>query len=147
MRVVLGADAAGMAALEVVRRAVTDHGATRLDLPGPDDGMIDFPDIAQALSLKILNGEAELGIMVCGTGIGAAMAANKVRGIRAAVAHDIHSAHQCVEHDDANVLCLGAQIVGAWVIPELVQAFLSARFANTEDYRRRLEKMARLEHA
>ena len=79
--------------------------------------------------------------MVCGTGVGAAIAANKVRGIRAAVCHDIHSAHQSVEHDDVNVMCIGAQIVGPWLAKDLIASYLSAEFSTDEDFRRRVEKL------
>jgi ribose 5-phosphate isomerase B len=106
---------------------------------------VDFPDIAQALTAAILSGEAERGIMVCGTGVGAAIAANKVSGIRAAVCHDLYSAHQCVEHDDVNVLCLGAQIVGELMATELINTYLAARFNDTEEFRRRVEKLAKLD--
>ncbi|MGH7153126.1 MAG: RpiB/LacA/LacB family sugar-phosphate isomerase, partial [Acetobacteraceae bacterium] len=87
------------------------------------------------------DGQAERGIMVCGTGVGAAIAANKMKGIRAAVCHDVHSAHQSVEHDDVNVMCLGAQIVGPWLAVDLVTAWLAARFAGDAEFRRRVEKL------
>ena len=83
--------------------------------------------------------------MVCGTGVGAAIAANKVNGIRAAVCHDVHSAHQSVEHDDVNVMCIGAQIVGAWLAKDLITAFLAARFSTEEEFRRRVDKLKKLE--
>jgi ribose 5-phosphate isomerase B len=83
--------------------------------------------------------------MVCGTGIGAVIATNKIKGVRAAVCHDIHSAHQAVEHDDVNVMCLGAQIVGPWLARDLVTSYLAARFEPTEDFKRRVEKLAALE--
>ena len=90
--------------------AAAGHEVT--DVGSFDPAPVDFPDIAQALTARVLSGDAARGIMVCGTGVGAAIAANKVKGIRAAVLHDAHSAHQAVEHDDVNVMCLGAQIVG-----------------------------------
>ena len=83
--------------------------------------------------------------MVCGTGVGAAIAANKMRGIRAAVCHDVHSAHQCVEHDDVNVVCIGAQIVGAWLAKDLISAYLAASFSTEEEFRRRVAKLADME--
>ena len=83
--------------------------------------------------------------MVCGTGVGASIAANKMPGIRAAVCHDVHSAHQCVEHDDVNVMCIGAQIVGAWLAKDLITAYLGARFSTDPDFRRRVEKLAGLD--
>src|SRR6185437_15660761 len=110
-----------------------------------DPNPVDFPDIAAALTGQILSGAAERGIMVCGTGVGAAIAANKVRGIRAAVLHDWHCAHQAVEHDDVNVMCLGAQIVGAWLAADLVDAFLAAKFSTDADFRRRVAKLHEME--
>ena len=102
---------------------------------------MDFPDIARAVAQKVTSGEAARGIMVCGTGVGASIAANKMKGIRAAVCHDVHSAHQSVEHDDVNVMCIGAQIVGAWLAVDLVSSYLSAEFSTDEDFRRRVEKL------
>jgi ribose 5-phosphate isomerase B len=115
------------------------------DIGGFDPGPVDFPDIARRLATAILQGRAERGIMVCGTGVGASIAANKIRGIRAAVCHDVHSAHQSVEHDDVNVMCLGAQIVGLWLARDLVDAFLAARFSTDADFRRRVAKLAELD--
>ena len=110
-----------------------------------DPAPVDFPDIALAVCHAVTSGRAERGILVCGTGVGASIAANKLPGVRAALCHDFHSAHQCVEHDDANILCLGAQIVGEWLALDLIHAYLAARFDGGEDYRRRLRKLADLE--
>jgi ribose 5-phosphate isomerase B len=115
------------------------------DVGSFDAGAVDFPDIAAALTAKILTGGAERGIMVCGTGVGASIAANKVRGIRAAVLHDWHCAHQAVEHDDVNVMCIGAQIVGAWLAIDLVDAYLAATFSDDPDFRRRVAKLHAME--
>jgi ribose 5-phosphate isomerase B len=93
------------------------------------------------VAAAIAAGKAERGIMVCGTGVGASIAANKMKGIRAAVGHDVHSAHQCVEHDDVNVLCIGAQIVGAWLALDLIDAYLAAEFSTDSDFRRRVAKL------
>ncbi|GEO17847.1 hypothetical protein MAE02_55430 [Microvirga aerophila] len=93
------------------------------------------------MTQKVKSGEAERGIMVCGTGVGASIAANKVKGIRAAVCHDIHSAHQSVEHDDVNVMCIGAKIVGSWLAQDLVESYLTAEFSTDEDCRRRVEML------
>ncbi len=145
MIVVIGSDHAGWpmkcglaAHIEVLGHTVTDVGSF-------DPRPVDFPDIARALTAKLLSGEADRGLMVCGTGVGACIAANKVAGIRAAVCHDVHSAHQAVEHDDVNVMCLGAQIVGAWLARDLVGAFLEARFSGEEEFRRRVEKLRAME--
>ena len=106
---------------------------------------IDFPDIARLVCDRVRGGAAERAIMVCGTGVGACIAANKFPGIRAALCHDTFSAHQCVEHDDVNVLCIGAWIVGIRVAEEILRAFLAAEFSTAEEFRRRVHKLAILE--
>jgi ribose 5-phosphate isomerase B len=106
---------------------------------------VDFPDIAQMVCDEVRSGRAERGVLVCGTGVGACIAGNKVPGIRAALCHDIYSAHQCVEHDNVNLLCLGAQIVGIKLAEEIVQAFLRAEISTDEDFRRRVEKLGEME--
>ena len=107
---------------------------------------MDFPDIAQAVCDAVRQGRADRGILVCGTGVGAAIAANKLPGIRAAVCHDTYSAHQAVEHDDVNVLCVGAWIAGIRVVEEILRAYLAARFdAEDPDLRRRVAKLAEIE--
>lgn len=145
MRLVIGSDHAGFA----LKRTVLDHlaalGHSVQDVGCYDDIPVDFPDIARKLCGMISSGQAERGLMVCGTGVGAAIAANKMRGIRAAVCHDVHSAHQCVEHDDVNVMCIGAQIVGAWLAKDLITAYLDARFSTDPDFRRRVEKLAAID--
>jgi ribose 5-phosphate isomerase B len=108
---------------------------------------VDFPDVAADLCGLIRRGEAERGVMVCGTGVGAAIAANKHAGIRAAVCHDVYSAHQCVEHDDVNVRCLGAQIVGDRLAFDLLRAYLAAEFSTAEEFRRRVAKLGALERS
>lgn len=118
---------------------IVDLGAYTLD---PDD---DYPDISQAVAQAIVSGRAERGILICGSGVGACIAANKVPGIRACLCHDTYSAHQGVEHDDMNVLCLGASIVGVELALELVTAFLAARFIHEQRYQRRLEKILAIE--
>ena len=112
------------------------------DAPEP---RIDYPDKAREIGEAILGGEAERGVLVCGSGVGASVAANKLAGIRAAVCHDTYSAHQGVEHDDMNVLCLGSEVVGAELAGELVRAFLSAKFDGGDRYRKRLEKIETME--
>ena len=146
MRMALGADHNGYALKQAIAgqlkslgHDVVDVGAHEID---PSD---DYPDFAGALARTVASGEADRGIMVCGSGVGASVAANKVRGVRAAVCHDIYSAHQGVEHDDMNVLCLGARIIGEEVARELVQAFVSAGFTGEERHRRRLEKVLAME--
>ena len=146
MRIAVGADHNGYALkktmaslLRSLGHDVVDVGAHEMD---PSD---DYPDFAGALARTVASGEAERGVMVCGSGVGASVAANKVRGVRAAVCHDTYSAHQGVEHDDMNVLCLGARIVGEEVAREAVQAFVSATFSGEERHRRRLEKVLAIE--
>jgi ribose 5-phosphate isomerase B len=106
---------------------------------------IDYPDKARELGTAILDGQAERGILVCGSGVGAAVAACKIAGIRAAICHDVYSAHQGVEHDDMNVLCLGSEVVGPSLAADLVRAYLGARFDGGDRYVARLEKVAALE--
>jgi ribose 5-phosphate isomerase B len=147
MKLVIGSDHAGWALKGDVVAHIKALGHEVVDVGSHDARPVDFPDIARALTAKVLSGEAERGIMVCGTGVGASIAANKVRGIRAAVCHDIHSAHQCVEHDDVNVMCLGAQIIGPWLANDLIGAFLAAKFADDEDFRRRVAKLHEMDAA
>jgi ribose 5-phosphate isomerase B len=145
MNVVIGADHAGFPAKQAVFDRLSAAGHRVEDVGTMSDDPVDFPDITVQLCERILFDQAERGILICGTGIGACMAANKVNGIRAALAHDIYSAHQCVEHDNANVLCLGAQVIGEALMPELIDAFLQARFDQAEHFRRRVAKLDALE--
>lgn len=124
---------------------VTSLGHEVYDAGSYDANPVDFPDIAKMVTSSIIEGKADRGLMVCGTGVGASIAANKVKGIRAAVCHDVHSAHQSVEHDDVNVMCIGAQIVGAWLARDLVAAYLAAEFSTDEDFRRRVRKLAEMD--
>lgn len=145
MRIVIGSDHAGFP----LKATVIDHikalGHEVLDVGSYDPNPVDFPDIAKNVTASILSGNAERGLLVCGTGVGASIAANKVKGIRAAVCHDVHSAHQSVEHDDVNVMCIGAQIVGAWLAKDLVDSYLTAEFSTDEDFRRRVRKLAEMD--
>ena len=141
MRLVIGSDHAGWPLKQTVIDHIRSLGHDVVDVGSYDDKPVDFPDIARAVAQKVTSGEAARGIMVCGTGVGASIAAKKMKGIRAAVCHDVHSAHQCVEHDDVNVMCIGAQIVGAWLAVDLVSSYLSAEFSTDEDFRRRVEKL------
>ena len=127
--------------LEALGHEAVDLGT---DAPEPK---VDYPDKARELGEALLAGEGERGILVCGSGVGASVAANKLRGIRAGLCHDTYSAHQGVEHDDMNVLCLGSEIVGAELAGELVRAFLAARFGGEERFVRRLEKIQEMEGA
>jgi ribose 5-phosphate isomerase B len=141
VNLVIGADHAGFPAKRGVTDGLIAAGHQVYDVGTTGEEPVDFPDIASQLCQEILDGRAERGILICGTGIGACMAANKVQGIHAALAHDVYSAHQCVEHDDANVLCLGAQIVGNALMGELIASFLHAEWQATEAFRRRVRKL------
>jgi len=114
------------------------------DAPQPP---IDYPDKAREIGEAIRSGDAERGVFCCGSGVGASVAASKIPGIRAAICHDVYSAHQGVEHDDMNVICLGSEVVGAELAADLVRAFLRARFDGGERYVRRLQKVEQLENA
>ena len=121
MRIVIGADHAGFSLKVQLIELLKEEGYSILDVgtDGPDP--VDYPDYAQAVGEAVLSGEAELGMLLCGSGVGASIAANKIRGIRAALCHDVYSAHQCREHDDANVLCLGPRVIGVKLAEELVR--------------------------
>ena len=148
MRVAVAFDHRGVKLRDAVREEIAAAGHELVDL-GTDDGSvsIDYPDKARELGEAILGGGAERGVLVCGSGVGASVAASKLPGIRAAVCHDTYSAHQGVEHDDMNVLCLGSEVVGAELAAELVRSFLGARFDGGERYVRRLKKVEELERA
>jgi ribose 5-phosphate isomerase B len=145
MRVAIAADHAGFPLKEEVLRAVRAAGHEPVDLGTDSTESVDYPDFAEKLGRAILNGQVERGVLVCGSGVGACIAANKLDGIYAGLCHDTYSAHQGVEHDDMNVLCLGARIIGPALIPELVQAFLSAQFSTEARHRRRVSKIHNLE--
>lgn len=145
LKVALGADHGGFALKEELsnrlqdKYEVLDLGACVLD---PDD---DYPDFVRAVTEALATGQAQRGIIVCGSGVGAGIAANKVPGIRACLCHDSYSAHQGVEHDDMNVLCLGARVIGLELAWELVTVFLEASFSSEERHKRRLEKVKAIE--
>jgi ribose 5-phosphate isomerase B len=142
MKVVVGSDHAGFPMKAPLLAYLRELGHEVLDVGSYDAEPVDFPDIARQVAAAITSGRAERGLMVCGTGVGASIGANKMKGIRAAVCHDVHSAHQSVEHDDVNVMCIGAQIVGLWLAKDLVAAYLGARFSTAEEFRRRVAKLA-----
>jgi ribose 5-phosphate isomerase B len=145
MKVALGADHAGFELKEHVKAHLLEQRYDVLDLGTHSTDAVDYPDFAEAVGLAVRDGRAARGILVCGSGVGASVAANKVRGVRAGLCHDHYSAHQGVEHDDINVLVLGGRIVGAAVALELVEAFLHARFTAEERHQRRLEKVLAIE--
>jgi ribose 5-phosphate isomerase B len=148
MDVAVAFDHRGVKLRERVLDELAALGHDAVDLGTDSDGeRIDYPDKARDLGEAIQRGEAERGILVCGSGVGASIAACKLAGIRAAICHDVYSAHQGVEHDDMNVLCLGSEVVGAELAVDLVRAFLGASFDGGERYVRRLEKVRDLERA
>ena len=146
MKVAAAFDHRGVKLRAHVLEAIEAAGDVVVDLGTDTDAVrIDYPDKALELGMAIRRGEAVRGVFVCGSGVGASIAASKIPGIRAAVCHDAYSAHQGVEHDDMNVLCLGSEIVGGELTRELVRAFLGARFDGATRYADRLEKVAELE--
>ncbi len=146
MKIAVASDHAGYPLKEIVINSIRQAGHEPLDLGTFSPEPVDYPDYAEKLGNAILSGDAERGILLCGSGIGASIAANKMHGIYAGVCHDTFSAHQGVEHDDMNVLCLGARIIGASLAGELVMAFLSAHFkSNEERHVRRVGKIRKLE--
>jgi ribose 5-phosphate isomerase B len=146
MRLVVAADHGGVPLNEVVIEELRRLGHDVLDLGGHDaNNGDDYPDYAEALGRKIASGEYERGVLICGSGVGASVAANKIRGVRAGLCHDTYSAHQGVEHDNCNVLCLGARVIGNELALELVRAFIGAKFTGETRHKRRLEKVLAIE--
>ncbi len=147
MNVACAFDHAGFALKQLVLQVVAAEGHVPVDLGTHSTDPVDYPDTAQAAGDAIREGRAERAIVVCGSGAGVAVAACKIPGIRAAVAHDTYTAHQAVEHDDVNVLCLGGRVIGPAYAEEIMRAFLAARFSGEERHKRRLAKVAALERA
>ena len=146
MPVALAADHGGAARKAELLRRLADDGHELVDLGGDgSDPTDDYPTFARRLAHAVRDGEAERGILICGSGIGACVAANKVRGIRAAIAHDTYSAHQGVEHDDMNILCLGGRIIGPEPALECARAFLAALFSGRERHARRVAQVLAIE--
>jgi len=140
MKIAVGADHAGFPLKEIVIAILEDYKHDAIDLGTTSTESVDYPDYAEKVGRAIQQGEAERGILLCGSGVGAAIAANKMRGIRAGVCHDTYSAHQSVEHDDVNVLAIGARIIGVELIAEIVRAFIGAEFSGESRHVRRLER-------
>jgi ribose 5-phosphate isomerase B len=145
MKVALAADHAGVALKNWLQAELLALGHEVLDLGGADEVPSDYPDFARALGRAVTSGQAERGILVCGSGVGASVAANKIKGIRAGLCHDTYSAHQGVEHDDMNVLCLGARVIGSATALELARTFLGAQFSYEERHVRRVKKVLDIE--
>ena len=147
MNVACAFDHAGFPLKQLVLEVVASEGHVAVDLGTNSTEPVDYPDTAQAAGDAIRDGRAERAIVVCGSGAGVAVAACKIPGIRATVAHDTYTAHQGVEHDDINVLCLGGRVIGPAYAEEIMRAFLAARFSGAERHRRRLAKVEALERA
>ncbi|MEO8594544.1 MAG: ribose 5-phosphate isomerase B [Candidatus Solibacter sp.] len=145
MKLVLASDHAGVALKARVMEQLRKEGHDVTDLGTNTTDAVDYPDYAKAVALAVLHGEAERAILICGSGAGACVAANKFKGIRAATCHDSFSARQCVEDDDVNVLCLGARVIGPELAVEVVRDYVGARFSGAERHRRRLGKVAAFE--
>ena len=143
--IAIAADHAGFELKELLKAELAAGGYKPLDLGTAGPESVDYPDFADKLAAALKDGRALRGVLVCGTGIGISIAANRHRHIRAAVCHDIYSAHQGVEHDDMNVLTLGARIIGPEVAKELVRAFLGAEFSRDERHKRRVDKVLAIE--
>lgn len=146
MRIAVGADHAGFPLNERVIEELSKAGHEIADFGTHDGSTVDdYPDYARKVGLAIQQGKAEIGILICGSGVGAAVAANKLKGVRAALCGDTYSGHQSREHDDCNVLCLGARVTGVELALEIVRAFVAARFTGEERHLRRLKKVAEIE--
>lgn len=146
MKIAVGADHAGVPLNEVVIAELKRLGHTVVDCGTHDPGKPDdYPDYAEAVARAVLEGKADRAVLICGSGVGASVAANKLHGIRAGLCHDCYSAHQGVEHDNMNVLCLGSRVIGPELTLDLVRTFLSATFTGEERHRRRLAKVDALE--
>lgn len=145
MKVALGADHAGYPLKERIKMSLAEMGHEVIDLGTNSSDAVDYPDFAKAVGLAVRDGKAPRGIIVCGSGVGASIAANKIRGVRAGLCHDHYSAHQGVEHDDMNVLVLGGRVIGESLALELVPAFLSAKYTAEARHQRRLDKVLQME--
>lgn len=145
MRIAIGFDHAGFPLKAEVLRVLSDLGHSPLDFGTNSLEPVDYPDFARAVAVSVATRECERGIVVCGSGVGASVAANKVPGIRSALCHDTFSARQGVEDDDMNVLCLGARVIGPSLAAEVMRAFLAAKFSNAERHVRRLNKVMQIE--
>lgn len=150
LRVAIGGDHAGFSLKKIVVDFLGDPDNALLvsdviDCGTHDEASCDYPDFAEAVARQIVTGKATRGIIVCGSGVGVSVAANKIDGIRAAICHDTYSAHQGVEHDDMNVLCIGARVIGSELAMEIIRSFLGASYHPVERHARRLEKVLKLE--
>ncbi|HUS82870.1 MAG TPA: ribose 5-phosphate isomerase B [Dehalococcoidia bacterium] len=145
MRIAIGADHRGYIMKQRLAQILSDDGQEVMDMGTSSLDPVDYPDYARAVGRAVVDGHAERGVLVCGSGAGASIAANKIHGIRAGLAHDCYTAHQMVEHDNANVCCLGARVVGLELAREIVRVFVVAAFNGEDRFQRRVEKVAAIE--
>lgn len=146
MKIILASDHAGFLYKSLLVKDLSEKGHEIIDLGAFNEEPSDYPDHAEDVANALLNKEGEKAIIICGSGVGVSVVANKFKGIRAGVCHDTYSAHQSVEHDNVNVLCLGQRVVGFQLAREIVDAFIQARFKDIPRYRRRLEKLNTIEN-
>lgn len=145
MKIVIAADHGGFQYKNLLLADIAGQGYSITDLGTFSEAASDYPDHAATVATALQNGAAEKGILICGSGAGVSVAANKFKGIRAALCHDTYTAHQCVEHDDVNVLCIGQRVIGIELAKEILLAFLAARFSGEERHQRRLNKILDIE--
>ena len=145
MRIALAADHHGVETKRMLAERLRECGHDVVDLGTNTTDSVDYPDFAAAAGREVTSGAAERAVVICGSGVGASIAANKLRGVRASVCHDAYSAHQGVEHDDMNIVCVGSRVIGQELIWEVVRSFVEARFQPEERYLRRLRKVEALE--
>ena len=146
MKIAFGSDHAGFEIKEEIKSFLTSLNIDFVDLGAYEfDALDDYPDFAKNVGYAIRNGEAQKGIIICGSGVGASITANKIKGVRAGLCHDGYSAHQGVEHDDMNVLCIGSRIIGIELIKEIIISFINAKFSGEERHSRRLQKLLDIE--
>lgn len=143
--IALGCDHGGFHLKEVVKEYLQSQNIEVKDCGTYDMSSVDYPDFAQKVAESVLNKESELGILICGTGIGISIAANKIRGIRAALCHDVFSAKATKEHNNANILCMGERVIGAGLAVEIVKAFVETPFSNDERHIKRIQKITKIE--
>jgi ribose 5-phosphate isomerase B len=145
VKIAIGFDHAGFPLKSTIVSVISDLGHEVVDLGTDGPEPVDYPDYARKVALAVLSGGCDRGVLVCGSGVGASVAANKVPGVRSALCHDTFSARQGVEDDDMNVICLGARVIGPALAAEVLRAFLAARFSRAERHARRLEKVRQIE--
>ena len=146
MKIVIASDHAGFEYKSLLLKDIHEQGYEVTDLGTCNEELTDYPDHAEAMANAILNDIGERGILICGSGVGVSVAANKFKGIRAGVCHDTYSAHQCVEHDDVNVLCIGQRVIGIELAREIVFAFLTAKFSQAPRHQKRVDKINAIEN-